>query len=168
MSRAFQLFQLAPQFDVDEEQLSRQYRALAAQFHPDRFAAASAFEQKQAVMMTAALNQAYECLSHPLNRAAELLQMQGIDADAPEHTRFPPEFLMQQMQWREALMDAQAARDEAAMTRLDEEIAREQQQLYGQLRGYFAAEQYEQAAQAVRQGRFLDKMRQEIRKATGG
>ena len=54
MSRAFQLFQLAPQFDVDEEQLSRQYRALAAQFHPDRFAAASAFEQKQAVMMTAA------------------------------------------------------------------------------------------------------------------
>lgn len=108
MSRAFQLFQLAPQFDVDEEQLSRQYRALAAQFHPDRFAAASAFEQKQAMMMTAALNQAYECLSHPLNRAAELLHMQGIDADAPEHTRFPPEFLMQQMQWREALMDAQA------------------------------------------------------------
>ena len=75
---------------------------------------------------------------------------------------------MQQMQWREALMDAQAARDEAAMARLDEEIAREQQQLYGQLHGYFAAEQYEQAAQAVRQGRFLDKMRQEIRKAAGG
>ena len=168
MSRAFQLFQLAPQFDVDEEQLSRQYRTLAAQFHPDRFAAASAFEQKQAVMMTAALNQAYECLSHPLNRAAELLQMQGIDADAPEHTSFAPEFLMQQMEWRETLAEARAEQDRAALAALSGETAREQQQLYGQLRGYFAAEQYEQAAQAVRQGRFLDKMRQEIRKAAGG
>ena len=99
MSRAFQLFGLPVQFDLNAEQLHQQYRTLAAQFHPDRFAAASAFEQKQAMMMSAAINQAYEQLSHPLNRAAELLRAQNIDADAPEHTSFAPEFLMQQMQY---------------------------------------------------------------------
>lgn len=165
MSRAFQLFGLPVQFDLNAEQLHQQYRTLAAQFHPDRFAAASAFEQKQAMMMSAAINQAYEQLSHPLNRAAELLRAQNIDADAPEHTSFAPEFLMQQMQWRETLMDAQMEQDEAAMLALDTEIAAEQQTLLIQLRQAFEQQQYESAAQLVRQGRFLDKMRQEIASA---
>ena len=165
MSRAFQLFGLPVQFDLNAEQLHQQYRTLAAQFHPDRFAAASAFEQKQAMMMSAAINQAYEQLSHPLNRAAELLRAQNIDADAPEHTSFAPEFLMQQMQWRETLMDAQMEQDEAAMLALDTEIAAEQQTLLIQLRQAFEQQQYESAAQLVRQGRFLDKLRQEIASA---
>lgn len=165
MSRAFQLFGLPVQFDLNAEQLHQQYRTLAAQFHPDRFAAASAFEQKQAMMMSAAINQAYEQLSHPLNRAAELLRAQNIDADAPEHTSFAPEFLMQQMQWRETLMDAQMEQDEAAMLALDAEIAAEQQTLLIQLHQAFEQQQYESAAQLVRQGRFLDKMRQEIASA---
>ncbi|MDK4577092.1 Fe-S protein assembly co-chaperone HscB [Kingella kingae] len=165
MSRAFQLFGLPVQFDLNAEQLHQQYRTLAAQFHPDRFAAASAFEQKQAMMMSAAINQAYEQLSHPLNRAAELLRAQNIDADAPEHTSFAPEFLMQQMQWRETLMDAQMEQDEAAMLALGSEIAAEQQTLLIQLRQAFEQQQYESAAQLVRQGRFLDKMRQEIASA---
>lgn len=165
MSRAFQLFGLPVQFDLNAEQLHQQYRTLAAQFHPDRVAAASAFEQKQAMMMSAAINQAYEQLSHPLNRAAELLRAQNIDADAPEHTSFAPEFLMQQMQWRETLMDAQMEQDEAAMLALDSEIAAEQQTLLIQLRQAFEQQQYESAAQLVRQGRFLDKMRQEIASA---
>ena len=165
MSRAFQLFGLPVQFDLNAEQLHQQYRTLAAQFHPDRFAAASAFEQKQAMMMSAAINQAYEQLSHPLNRAAELLRAQNIDADAPEHTSFAPEFLMQQMQWRETLMDAQMEQDEAAMLALDAEIAAEQQTLLIQLRQAFEQQQYESAAQLVRQGRFLDKLRQEIASA---
>lgn len=165
MSRAFQLFGLPVQFDLNAEQLHQQYRTLAAQFHPDRFAAASVFEQKQAMMMSAAINQAYEQLSHPLNRAAELLRAQNIDADAPEHTSFAPEFLMQQMQWRETLMDAQMEQDEAAMLALGSEIAAEQQTLLIQLRQAFEQQQYESAAQLVRQGRFLDKMRQEIASA---
>ena len=165
MSRAFQLFGLPVQFDLNAEQLHQQYRTLAAQFHPDRFAAASAFEQKQAMMMSAAINQAYEQLSHPLNRAAELLRAQNIDADAPEHTSFAPEFLMQQMQWRETLMDAQMEQDEAAMLALDAEIAAEQQTLLIQLHQAFEQQQYESAAQLVRQGRFLDKLRQEIASA---
>ena len=165
MSRAFQLFGLPVQFDLNAEQLHQQYRTLAAQFHPDRFAAASAFEQKQAMMMSAAINQAYEQLSHPLNRAAELLRAQNIDADAPEHTSFAPEFLMQQMQWRETLMAAQMEQDEAAMLALDTEIAAEQQTLFIQLRQAFEQQQYESAAQLVRQGRFLDKLRQEIASA---
>ena len=151
MNQHFTLFGLPETFQIDENTLETRYRALAANCHPDKFASASAFEQKQAVMMAAAVNEAYRILKNPIDRAASLLMTQNIDADAPEHTAFAPEFLMQQMEWRETLAEARAAGDTAA--------------LYGQLAAAFDAQQYQTAAQLVRQGRFLNKMRQEIENA---
>lgn len=162
MNQYFNLFQLQPAFDINDEQLEQAYRTLAARFHPDRFAAASSFEQKQAVMMSATINEAYRALKNPIDRAAYLLQAHNIDADAPEHTSFAPEFLMQQMEWRETLMDAQAKQNTAAIQALEKEIQAEQAVLYDALRQAFATEAFETAAQLVRQGRFLNKLRNEI------
>ena len=122
MSQYFNLFQLEPSFNIDTEALEQTYRALAARFHPDKFASASAFEQKQAVMMSSTINDAYRTLKSPIDRAAYLLKSQNIDADAPEHTSFSPEFLMQQMEWRETLMDAQMEQNHDAIRALDQEI----------------------------------------------
>lgn len=159
----FTLFRLPPQFALDSTQLEQTYRTLAAQFHPDKFAAASSFEQKQAVMMSATLNDAYRTLKNPIDRAAYLLQQQGIDADAPEHTAFAPEFLMQQMEWRETLMDARMENDRTALEKLAAEIAAEQNTLVQNLAQAFEQQNFEQAAQQVRHGRFLNKLAEEIR-----
>ncbi len=160
MNSPFALLGLPETFRQDDRLITERYRTLAARFHPDRFAAASAFEQKQAVMMAAALNQAYETVKHPLNRAAALLSQQGIDADAPEHTSFAPDFLMQQMQWREMLDDARE--NAAALNHLDNQIAAEQNILYTHLQQQFDEGCLNEAAQTVRKGRFLDKLRREI------
>ncbi|EFI23910.1 Fe-S protein assembly co-chaperone HscB [Neisseria sp. oral taxon 014 str. F0314] len=162
MSQYFTLFQLEPQFDIDTDSLEQNYRTLAARFHPDRFASASAFEQKQAVMMSSTINEAYRTLKNPTDRAAYLLRQQGIDADAPEHTSFAPEFLMQQMEWRETLAEARGGQDQTALPALDKEISGAQQELWQDLREAFRRQQYEDAAQLVRQGRFLDKLKKEI------
>lgn len=162
MSQYFTLFQIEPQFDIDTDSLEQNYRTLAARFHPDRFASASAFEQKQAVMMSSTVNEAYRTLKNPTDRAAYLLRQQGIDADAPEHTSFAPEFLMQQMEWRETLAEARGGQDQTALTALDKEISGAQQELWQDLREAFRRQQYEDAAQLVRQGRFLDKLKKEI------
>lgn len=162
MSQYFTLFQLEPQFDIDTDSLEQNYRTLAARFHPDRFASASAFEQKQAVMMSSTINEAYRTLKNPIDRAAYLLRQQGIDADAPEHTSFAPEFLMQQMEWRETLTEARGGQDQTALPALDKEISGAQQELWRDLREAFRRQQYEDAAQLVRQGRFLDKLKKEI------
>ena len=162
MSQYFTLFQLEPQFDIDTDSLEQNYRTLAARFHPDRFASASAFEQKQAVMMSSTVNEAYRTLKNPTDRAAYLLRQQGIDADAPEHTSFAPEFLMQQMEWRETLAEARGGQDQTALPVLDKEISGAQQELWRDLREAFRRQQYEDAAQLVRQGRFLDKLKKEI------
>ena len=162
MSQYFTLFGLTPAFDIDAENLEQTYRTLAARFHPDKFAAASAFEQKQAVMMSSTVNEAYRTLKNPIDRAAYLLKSHGIDADAPEHTSFAPEFLMQQMEWRETLAEARDRQDQAVLRTLDEEIADARQEWLQNLREAFRLRQYEDAAQLVRQGRFLDKLKKEI------
>ncbi|WP_448978889.1 Fe-S protein assembly co-chaperone HscB [Neisseria sp.] len=162
MSQYFNLFQLEPSFNIDTEALEQTYRALAARFHPDKFASASAFEQKQAVMMSSTINDAYRTLKSPIDRATYLLKSQNIDADAPEHTSFSPEFLMQQMEWRETLMDAQMEQNHDAIRALDQEIQEVQSNLYQDLQQAFEQQDYESAAQWVRHGRFLNKLRNEI------
>ena len=162
MSQYFNLFQLEPSFNIDTEALEQTYRALAARFHPDKFASASAFEQKQAVMMSSTINDAYRTLKSPIDRAAYLLKSQNIDADAPEHTSFSPEFLRQQMEWRETLMDAQMEQNHDAIRALDQEIQAVQSNLYQDLQQAFEQQDYESAAQWVRHGRFLNKLRKEI------
>ena len=162
MSQYFNLFQLEPSFNIDTEALEQTYRALAARFHPDKFASASAFEQKQAVMMSSTINDAYRTLKSPIDRAAYLLKSQNVDADAPEHTSFLPEFLMQQMEWRETLMDAQMEQNHDAIRALDQEIQEVQSNLYQNLQQAFEQQDYESAAQWVRHGRFLNKLRNEI------
>ncbi len=162
MSQYFNLFQLEPSFNIDTEALEQTYRALAARFHPDKFASASAFEQKQAVMMSSTINDAYRTLKSPIDRAAYLLKSQNIDADAPEHTSFSPEFLMQQMEWRETLMDTQMEQNYDAIRALDQEIQEVQSNLYQDLQQAFEQQDYESAAQWVRHGRFLNKLRNEI------
>ena len=165
MPQYFQLFQLPPTFDIDSETVEQTYRQLAARFHPDKFAAASSFEQKQAVMMAATLNDAYRTLLSPIDRAAYLLKSQGIDADAPEHTGFAPEFLMQQMEWREALEEACAQNNQPALLALETDIQTEQNTLLDALQSAFKQNDYHNAANLVRQGRFLNKLRQEIQAA---
>lgn len=165
MSNYFTLFNIPAQFSINQEQLEATYRQLVAHFHPDKTAAASVFEQKQAVMMSATINQAYHILKNPIDRAAYLLEQHGIHADAPEHTHFAPEFLIQQMQWREQLMDAKMERDEAALTALHHEIQGEQAKLFNALEHAFAQQNHDHAAELVRQGRFLNKIQQEIQAA---
>ncbi len=64
-------------------------------------------------------NEAYRTLKSPLKRAAYLCERAGVPIDAESNTSMPAEFLMQQLQWREALDDARAERDDAALQALD-------------------------------------------------
>ena len=163
MSQYFNLFQLEPSFNIDTEALEQTYRALADPIYiPINLLLLQLLKQKQAVMMSSTINDAYRTLKSPIDRAAYLLKSQNIDADAPEHTSFSPEFLMQQMEWRETLMDAQMEQNHDAIRALDQEIREVQSNLYQDLQQAFEQQDYESAAQWVRHGRFLNKLRKEI------
>ena len=59
-------------------------------------------------------------------------------------------------------MDAQMEQNHDAIRALDQEIQNAQSSLYQDLKQAFEQQDYESAAQWVRHGRFLNKLRKEI------
>jgi molecular chaperone HscB len=104
----FELFDLPVGFSIDLDVLSRRYRELQRTVHPDRYASASDQERRLSVQRAAQINEAYRCLKDPLSRARYLLELQGLAVDDENNKAMDPEFLMEQMELREALEEAQA------------------------------------------------------------
>lgn len=106
----FALFGLEPEFDVDLEQLSLRYRELQKLAHPDRFAHGTSQERLVSVQQAALINEAYQVLRDPLQRARYLLARRGANFDDTD-TRMDAAFLMEQMALREALAEVSGADD---------------------------------------------------------
>ncbi|HJV59523.1 MAG TPA: Fe-S protein assembly co-chaperone HscB [Albitalea sp.] len=102
----FELFGVPRRFAQDRAVLDARWRSLQAEVHPDRFATEGAAAQRVAMQWAVRVNEAYQRLKDPLRRAAYLCELSGAAVDAENNTAMPASFLMQQMQWREALDDA--------------------------------------------------------------
>ena len=69
----------------------------------------------------------------PLNRARYLLLQHGVDTQEESNTAMPVDFLMQQMEWREALEAAKQAKDSSALDDLEQRMQHEVRILQQQL-----------------------------------
>lgn len=105
-SNDFELLGLEQQFAQDRAQLDTRWKALQRQVHPDQFAAQGAAAQRVAMQWSARINEAHQRIKDPLKRAAYLCELAGAPVDAHVNTAMPGAFLMQQMEWREALDSA--------------------------------------------------------------
>ncbi|AXK39518.1 Fe-S protein assembly co-chaperone HscB [Crenobacter cavernae] len=159
----FTLFDLPRAFALDAPLLDERYRAAAGEVHPDRFARAGDAERRVALMMATRVNEAYRTLKQPLSRARYLLTLHGVDTQEETNTAMPAAFLMAQMEWREAVMDAKADRDVDALERLARELRGDASALTAELQTALdTAGDLDAAALLVRKWRFLEKLEQEI------
>ncbi len=111
----FTLLGLPRTFALERAQLDAAWKALQARVHPDRFAAEGAASQRVAMQWAVRVNEAHQRLKDPLKRAAYLCELAGVPVNAENNTAMPGAFLMQQMQWREALEEAGSAADVRAL-----------------------------------------------------
>ena len=95
------------QFSQDSAVLDSRWKELQREAHPDKFAAQGAAAQRLAMQWSVRINEAYRRLKDPLKRATYLCELHGAPINAETNTAMPADFLMQQMEWREALDDAQ-------------------------------------------------------------
>ena len=163
MQSHFDLFQLPATYAIDRERLDAAYRELQNTVHPDRFAARTEAEQRVAMQWATQANEAYQTLKHPVNRGVYLLKLHGIDALDAMNTQMAPAFLMQQMEWREAIDDARAASSVAALDGLMAELRAAHRRIEAKLGTLLdEAKDYDAAREAVRQLRFMDKLIAEV------
>jgi molecular chaperone HscB len=120
-STDFELFGAPARFAQDAAALDARWKELQREAHPDRFAAQGAAAQRVAMQWSVRINEAYQRLKDPLRRAAYLCELRNVPIDAERNTAMPSAFLMQQMEWREALDEA---RDEGALDVLAAQVGR--------------------------------------------
>jgi molecular chaperone HscB len=162
----FELLGLPVRYAVDEALLERGYRDLQSQVHPDRFAAASEPERRVAMQWAARANEAYRTLRHPVERARYLLGLKGFDTEEESNTSMPADFLMQQMEWREAVSEARQSRDAGELKRLHAELSESRAEMLKLLeRALDRDANFDAGCSLVRKLRFLDKLDEEIDEA---
>jgi molecular chaperone HscB len=159
-SNDFELFGLEPQFAQDRAAIDARWKDLQREAHPDKFAAQGAAAQRVAMQWSVRINEAYQRLKDPLHRAAYLCELNAAPVNAENNTAMPTAFLMKQMQWREALDEADSA---AALDDLGTQVAaarREALQTCGQLLDM--QQDYTAAVQQVRALMFIEKFASDV------
>jgi molecular chaperone HscB len=156
----FELFDLPRRLVLDRDELDARWRALQAEVHPDRFASEGASAQRIAMQWAVRVNEAYQRLKNPLKRAAYLCELDGVAIEAENNTAMPTGFLMQQMEWREALDDAG---DLPAVEALADEVASHRRQALAALQATLD-ERHDTtaAAQQVRALMFVERFADDV------
>jgi molecular chaperone HscB len=162
----FALFGLKPRYRLDQGRLDAAYRRLQSEVHPDRHAAAADAERRLALQSSARVNEAYQALKNPVDRAQYLLSLNGVDAMSETDTMLPEEFLEEQLVRREAVSEATAKREAQTLDRLRSEVQAEMRQLDSVLESELDQAQALDAARAtVRKLKFLSKLASDIESA---
>ena len=133
-SNDFELFGVPERFAQDRAALDARWKELQKEAHPDKFAA-------QGV-------------------AAHLCELHGAPIQAHDNTAMPPAFLMQQMEWREALEDASTP---AAVDALEDEVMQARKAGLAQCEALIDQQgDYPAAAQQVRALMFIARFADDI------
>jgi molecular chaperone HscB len=160
----FALFGLPERFGIDAAALDRAYREVQMKVHPDRFAAAGPTEQRIALQWATRANEAYRVLRDPLRRAIYLCSLRGQDPADERNTKMPQAFLIQQLEWREALDEARRAIGTDAVDALRDQLDGARARLRHEVEAALDRDgDIELATERVRQWMFVERFGDDVR-----
>jgi molecular chaperone HscB len=159
-SNDFELFNLPLTFAQDRATVDARWKDLQRQVHPDKFAAQGAAAQRIAMQWSVRINEAYQRLKDPVQRAAYLCELHHAPINAENNTAMPAAFLMQQIELREALDDADNGQNLDEISQQSKHLLLEQLSKVEQLLD--TDKNYLEAAQAVRALMFIERFQHDI------
>lgn len=160
----FECFGLLPVFDIDLAALEKAYFTLQRQHHPDKLShddAPVGSSRVASLLTSMQINESYQTLKSPLRRAQHLLRIHGLDVMAEKGGVKPSlELLEEIMTQREALSQVQTAPELESLRR---SALAQQKDCLARLGEFFAAQNWNQAAQETLRLGYLEKMLDECR-----
>jgi molecular chaperone HscB len=135
---------------------------LQAAVHPDRFVNATDADKRVAMERAVQINEAFATLKDPVRRAMHMLSLQGIDGLDANDTSMPIDFLMEQVEWREAIADARLKEDSERLEAINEELLGMSRSLGDTFAAAYAGEHFKVATTLARKMRFVQKLLEEV------
>ena len=157
----FEIFDVAPTYDVDQKGLLKRYLGLQRKFHPDRYIASSEAEKRINMQWVAEINLAFETLSDDLQRSIYLLKLNGHELE--ENPTLDKGILLKQIELREGLAEIKRDSDyELALTGFKKETEKDLESLKSHLKAAFSIGDSEAIKNLIYEQQFLTKLIGEI------
>lgn len=159
----FDLFDVPVAYELDFDQVQQRYRDLQKIVHPDKFVNASDQEKRLSMQQTSRINEAFNTLRQPVDRAIYLLKLKGVGTMQENSTTMDAAFLMEQIEMREALSEIHSAEDPLA--ELDRFSARIKASMQGLMQGFsecYTHEKLEEAQELIKKMQFMQKAGKEV------
>jgi len=180
----FAVLGLPRKFEIDLGAAEAAYKELSRQLHPDRFAKADPRARKAALGRTVEINDAWRTVKDPVKRAQYLLELAGFglagdDRQTEDELRktkqvaAPPTFLMEILELREELGEAQRAGDAVKVAFMAEEMRARAAETMKTLGAALGAGKFEEGARTLVALRYYQRFLEEVaaheeRTASGG
>ena len=155
----FELFGLRAEFLLKQSQLDKAYHAIQNQLHPDRHVSATTQQRRLSEQKSALANEAYRVLSDDCERADHLLSLRARSPKDQSQTADDSEFLVEQMELRQALDQSSEAGEFAS---LKERTDRQLQSLREDFARLYERENYKQARAAQVKMQFLFRFQKQL------
>lgn len=159
----FELFGLKPAFSIDRAHMLTAQQRLQASYHPDRHVNEDDRNRRLAVQVASWINQAYETLQDPVKRARYLLEINGADIPDDSATTSDVEFLMEQIELREAV-DACREADNGLdqCQQIEDQLAQRASELAAEFVALFDSEELIEAVTISRKMQFIQRIQQQL------
>ena len=162
-SNFFDIFEVPVAYEVDLDLVQQRYRELQKAVHPDKFVNGSDQEKRISMQQTSWINEAFNTLRQPVDRAIYLLKLKGVDLNLENETTMDMGFLMEQMEMREALANVRSKDDPLAeLDNFSAQIKNKMQSLVDGFSAAYESNQLDDAKEWIRKMQFMQKARKEV------
>jgi molecular chaperone HscB len=159
----FELFGLPTVFAIDRKQLLAAQQHLQSSYHPDRHVNENDRDRRLSVQVASWINQAYETLQDPVKRSRYLLEISGADIPDDSTTTADTEFLMEQIELREAVEACRQAEDGLQQCQqIENRLAQRATELADQFVACFEADDLGAAVTQSRKMQFIQRIQQQL------
>ncbi|HEY4395636.1 MAG TPA: Fe-S protein assembly co-chaperone HscB [Polyangia bacterium] len=169
----FAVLGLPRKFEVDLTAAESAYKDLSRRLHPDRFAKADPRARKAALARTVEINDAWRTVKDPVKRAAYLLELAGFGLAGDDHkgadeTRAtkqvaaPPTFLIEILELREDLVEAQRAGDTVKVAAMADDMRRRADEAMKTIGAALEAGEFEEGARSLVALRYYQRFLDEV------
>jgi len=159
----FELFGLPTTFALDRAQLLAAQQRLQSSYHPDRHVNDNDRDRRLSVQVASWINQAYETLQDPVKRSRYLLEISGADIPDDSTTTAETEFLMEQIELREAVEACREAADGLEQCQhIENRLTQRASELAGEFVGCFEADDLAGAVALSRKMQFIQRIQQQL------
>lgn len=159
----FEIFDIPVSFECDINAIQQRYRELQKTVHPDKFVNSSDLEKRISMQHTSRINEAFNTLKNPVERALYLLKLKGLDINFDNETTMDAQFLMEQLELRESL--ASVGNDINSLEKLDamsSDVKNKLSQLMSDFSSLYELDEHDLARELIRKMQFLRKAQKEI------